>query len=97
MEAHGPPLGISAELLSDPPQILPFESGDLLVLATDGFFEWENVAEEQFGSERLENSVRTNRDQSAAAIISSLYEDVLHFAGGTSQKDDLTAIVIKRL
>jgi serine phosphatase RsbU (regulator of sigma subunit) len=97
MEAHGPPLGISAELLSDPPQILPFERGDLLVLATDGFFEWENAAEEQFGSERLESSVRANRHQSAAAIIASLYEDVLRFAGGTSQKDDLTAIVIKRL
>jgi serine phosphatase RsbU (regulator of sigma subunit) len=97
MEAQGPPLGISPELLSDPPQILPFESGDLLVLATDGFFEWANAAKEQFGSERLENSVRAKRDQSAAEIISSLYQDVLRFADGTPQKDDLTAIVIKRI
>ncbi len=97
MEAQGPPLGISSELLSDPPQILPFESGDLLVLATDGFFEWRNAANEQFASERLENSVRAKREQSAAEIISSLYQDVLRFAGGTAQKDDLTAIVIKRM
>jgi serine phosphatase RsbU (regulator of sigma subunit) len=96
MEAQGPPLGISPQLLSDPPEILPFESGDLLVLATDGFFEWTNAAKEQFGSGRLENSVRANRTQPAAGIISLLYQDVLRFAGGTAQKDDLTAIVIKR-
>jgi len=96
MEAHGPPLGISSELLSDPPQVLPLEPGDLLVLATDGFFEWQNGAGEQFRGERLEESVRANRQRSAAAIIASLYEDVLRFAGGTKQKDDLTAMVIKR-
>jgi len=40
MEAQGLPLGISPDFLSEPPQILPFASGDLLVLAPDGFFEW---------------------------------------------------------
>ncbi|MGB9435992.1 MAG: PP2C family protein-serine/threonine phosphatase [Candidatus Acidiferrum sp.] len=96
MEAQGLPLGISPDFLSEPPQILPFASGDLLVLATDGFFEWANAGEELFGSERLENSIRTNRDKPAAEIISTLYQDVLRFAGGTKQADDLTAIVIKR-
>src|SRR5271169_1824149 len=52
MEAQGLPLGISPEFLSEPPQILPFASGDLLVLTTDGFFEWANAAEELFGSTR---------------------------------------------
>ena len=97
MEAQGLPLGVSSEFVSEPPQILPFVSGDLLVLCTDGFFEWANSTQELFGSERLEQSVRTNRDKPATEIISSLYQDVLNFAGGTSQKDDLTAIVIKRL
>jgi serine phosphatase RsbU (regulator of sigma subunit) len=36
-------------------------------------------------------------DKSAAETISFLYKDVIHFAGGTSQKDDLTAIVFKRI
>jgi hypothetical protein len=31
-----------------------------------------------------------------AWIISILYQDVIRFAGGTSPKDDLTAIVIRR-
>lgn len=97
MEAQGLPLGISPDFFSEPPRTLQFARGDLLLLATDGFFEWANAAEELFGSERLENSVRANRDKPPAEIISILYADVLRFAGGTSQKDDLTAIVIKRI
>jgi serine phosphatase RsbU (regulator of sigma subunit) len=96
MEAQGPPLGISPEFLSEPQKVLPFESGDLLVLATDGFFEWANAEKEMFGSKRLEESVRANRDKPAAEIISELYQDVLKFSNGTEQKDDLTAIVLKR-
>ncbi|MGH9748248.1 MAG: PP2C family protein-serine/threonine phosphatase [Candidatus Acidiferrales bacterium] len=42
MKAHGLPLGISPKLDSDPPQILEMGPGDMLVLATDGFFEWAN-------------------------------------------------------
>jgi len=97
MEAQGLPLGISPDFLSEPPQVLPFASGDLLILCTDGFFEWANASQELFGSDRLENSVRSNRDKTAAEIISTLYQDVLRFAGGTKQADDLTAIVIKRI
>jgi len=95
--AQGLPLGISPEFFSEPPQSLPFAKGDLLALTTDGFFEWANASEELYGSERLENNIRANRDKPSAEIISSLYADVLRFAGGTSQKDDLTAIVIKRI
>jgi serine phosphatase RsbU (regulator of sigma subunit) len=96
MEAQGPPLGISPEFLSEPQKVLPFENGDLLVLATDGFFEWANAGKEMFGSKRLEESVRANRDKPAAEIIAELYKDVLKFSNGTEQKDDLTAIVLKR-
>jgi serine phosphatase RsbU (regulator of sigma subunit) len=96
MEAQGLPLGISPDFFSEPPRTLQFASGDLLLLVTDGFFEWANAAEELFGNERLERTVRGARDKSAAEIISTLDKDVIHFAGGTSQKDDLTAIVIKR-
>jgi serine phosphatase RsbU (regulator of sigma subunit) len=96
MEAHGLPLGISDAFLSDPPHSLELASGDLLLLATDGFFEWENAREEQFGHDRLAQTIRAAREKSAAEIISILHQDVLQFAGGTKQMDDLTAIVLKR-
>jgi len=96
MEAHGLPLGISDAFLSDPPHSLELAPGDLLLLATDGFFEWENAREEQFGHDRLAQTIRAAREKSSAEIISILHQDVLQFAGGTKQMDDLTAIVLKR-
>jgi serine phosphatase RsbU (regulator of sigma subunit) len=97
MEANGLPLGISDAFALDPPYSLELASGDLLLLATDGFFEWANAREERFGTERLGQTVRTAREKSAVEIIASLHQEVLRFAGGTKQMDDLTAIVLKRL
>ncbi len=96
MEAHGLPLGISDSFLSEPPKTLEVGPGDLLLLATDGFFEWANAKEERFGTERLEASLRASCNKPASEIISDLYQNVLKFAGGTKQMDDLTAIVLKR-
>jgi serine phosphatase RsbU (regulator of sigma subunit) len=97
MEAQALPLGVSEVFLSDPPETLDMSPGDLLVLATDGFFEWANEEREHFGTERMSASLRAHCIKPAAEIISSLYQDVLQFAGGTKQMDDLTAIVLKRL
>jgi serine phosphatase RsbU (regulator of sigma subunit) len=97
MEAHGLPLGISDSFLSDPPHTLELAPGDLLLLATDGFFEWANASEERFGTDRLGQTIRAAREKPAAEIISNLHQEVLRFAAGTKQMDDLTAIVLKRL
>jgi len=90
------PLGISPRLISDPPLNLDLHSGDLLVLATDGFFEWANPQGEQFGAERLEEAVRASRHLPPKEIISTIYRAVIEFSGGMKQQDDLTAVIIKR-
>jgi len=94
--AQGPPLGIFPNLSSDPPLILELKTGDLLVLATDGFYEWANAQEEQFGAKRLEETIRASRDLPSGDIISALHRAVVDFSGGTEQQDDLTAVIIKR-
>jgi len=96
MDSQGLPLGLIPDFTSEPPKILDFRSGDLLVLTTDGFFEWANAKEEQFGAKRLEEVVRGSRDKPPAEIISALYKAVIDFSGGTKQNDDLTAVVIKK-
>lgn len=96
MEAHAPPLGILPVLAGDPPANLSLKTGDLILLVTDGFFEWENAAGEQFGSKRLEEAVRAAHGSAPEEIIQKLYRSVLVFAAGSEQKDDLTAVVIKR-
>jgi len=96
MNAQGLPLGISSSLMSDPPKILELNTGDMLVLATDGFFEWANANGEQFGDERLEQTIRASKEMHPSEIIAALYKAVIAFSGGTAQKDDLTAIIVKR-
>lgn len=97
MNAHGLPLGILPSFQSDPPTQLKLLSGDLLLLATDGFFEWENDKGEQFGIRRMEEVIRTFRDSSPRDIVAGLYQAVLNFSNGTRQQDDLTAVIIKRM
>src|SRR6516225_7660019 len=88
------PLGISPQLNSDPPLNFELQPGDLLVLATDGFFEWANAQGEEFGVERLEKAVRASRHLPPREIISTIYGAVVEFSGGTKQQDDLTAVII---
>lgn len=76
---------------------LPMQPGDILILVTDGFFEWANAAGEQFGTDRIFEIVRTHQAGSARHIIERLHESVVQFGGGTPQADDLTVIVVKRL
>jgi serine phosphatase RsbU (regulator of sigma subunit) len=94
--AQGLPLGISSQFVSDPPKLLDLNKGDLLVLATDGFFEWTNGEGEQFGVKRAEETIRKSKEKRPSELISTLYAAVLAFSGGTKQQDDLTAVVIKR-
>jgi serine phosphatase RsbU (regulator of sigma subunit) len=70
--------------------------GDMLVLVTDGFYEWEDPNGEQFGLSRLETVIRESSDDSAEGMIKQLRAAVESFSKGTEQKDDLTAVVLKR-
>ena len=94
--AHDVPLGILPELTAPSSQVVPMEPGDLILLITDGFLEWENAAGEQFGTGRLEKVIRASSHLSPEEIIAALYAGVVEFAAGTTQQDDLTAVVIKK-
>jgi phosphoserine phosphatase RsbU/P len=91
------PLGILPSFVSAPPEILEMHPGDLLVLATDGFFEWANPKGEQFGVSRSGEVIRQAKEKSPRELISALYRRVVEFSEGTEQQDDLTAVVIKRI
>jgi serine phosphatase RsbU (regulator of sigma subunit) len=97
LNAHALPLGILPSFASDPPTRLQLHAGDLVLLATDGFFEWENDQGEQFGVQRMEEVIRASRDIASSEIIARLYDAVTRFSHGTRQQDDLTAVLIKRL
>lgn len=97
LAADGAPLGILSGVSYGDPQVWTMRPGDMMVLVTDGFFEWCNAAGEQYGTERLAEIIIANRDASSETIIEKMYQAVLEFTGGTDQVDDLTAVVIKKL
>jgi len=96
LEAQALPLGILPDLWQAEPVKIRMRPGDIIMLITDGFFEWENGGGEQFGAERLSAVVRQFSHQDPEVIIAELYDSVLKFAQGSPQQDDLTAVLIKR-
>ena len=96
LEAQGIPLGMIAGIEYSGATNGVLEPGDILALATDGFFEWENPEGEQFGIPRMEAIVRDSRDLGSEEIIARLRAAVDEFSRGTKQMDDLTAVVLRR-
>lgn len=97
LPTHGLPLGVMPEIPYDESEKFTLESGDMLIAFTDGFFEWENATPEAFGTQRICDAVRTNREKSSAELIQDVYQSLLDFVQGTKQVDDLTAVIVKKL
>jgi serine phosphatase RsbU (regulator of sigma subunit) len=95
-EAQGIPLGMIAGMTYQDSRLKWLKAGDMIVLVTDGFYEWQNRGSEEFGLQRLKDTIREARDCSADELIGRLYLAVTSFSEGTEQKDDLTVVVIKR-
>ena len=95
-DADDLPLGIMSGVKFDKPREIDFGPGDVLVLTTDGFFEWANPRGEQYGTARMENFLKANHALSPQAFIDELHKSVLVHAEGTEQADDLTAVVIRK-
>ncbi len=68
--------------------------GDMLVLYTDGVTEAFNDREEEFGEERLVESVRRHRDLPPENLLESILQEVTQFSP-RERHDDLTVIVAK--
>jgi serine phosphatase RsbU (regulator of sigma subunit) len=95
-EAQGIPLGMIPGMTYEDSRMKLLNAGDMLVLTTDGFYEWQNPDKEEFGIGRLKETIREARDCSAEEVIDRLYKAVKDFSRGTEQADDLTAVVLKR-
>ena len=76
---------------------LPIDSGQILVLYTDGATEAQSPAGVEYGRSRLVDAVRRSRDRSAREIIDYIYNDIFDWTGGRGSGDDVTFVVIKAL
>ncbi len=70
--------------------------GDILVVVSDGFFEYENAQGEQFGERRVQDVVQAHAAKPTAELVALLMQAVEGFAGAAPQEDDMTAVLVKR-
>jgi sigma-B regulation protein RsbU (phosphoserine phosphatase) len=75
---------------------IPFNSGDLLVIFSDGITEAMNNTEEEFGEQRLIDVILQNKNEPAKDLIEIIIKKVQEFSGIQSQMDDITLVIIKR-
>jgi phosphoserine phosphatase RsbU/P len=73
------------------------ESGDVLVLFSDGVTEAANPADEDFGEERLGSLVESLRNRPASEIVEAIEVAVNDFTQGAPAADDITVVVVRRL
>jgi serine phosphatase RsbU (regulator of sigma subunit) len=96
LEAQGIPLGMIAGIQYGQGIEGTLEKGDFIALMTDGFYEWANAKDEEFGVHRLEEVLQLAHASSAEEMITSLRSAVEDFCQGTEQLDDLTVVILKR-
>lgn len=96
LEARGIPLGIT-DMIELEEKSLPLQSGDILVLYTDGVTEAMNESETVFGEERLTRLILDCRALPARDIVRKVEDEILLFSGDQPQFDDLTLVVMKVL
>ena len=74
------------------------ETGETLLLYTDGVTEAFDRAGAAFGDQRLQNWFAQSRvERGAAAIVDDLVSEVHAFVSGAQASDDLTCLVLNRL
>jgi sigma-B regulation protein RsbU (phosphoserine phosphatase) len=74
---------------------IPFQSGDLFVFYTDGFPEAMNKTMEEFGEERLCQTIQNYAHGTAAEIMDGVFAEMRLFVGKAKQHDDMTIVVVK--
>jgi serine phosphatase RsbU (regulator of sigma subunit) len=91
------PLGVDEYAKDDGPLPMNLESGDLIVLLTDGFYEFQNRSGELFGPERVAKIILEHHHLTARQLLDHLLEATQRFADGAPQLDDMTGLIVRRL
>jgi sigma-B regulation protein RsbU (phosphoserine phosphatase) len=71
------------------------ESGQVIMIGTDGIWEMRNQAGEMFGKKALMEIIRNNQTASARQIVDTVTDELERFRGDEAPEDDITMVVIK--
>jgi phosphoserine phosphatase RsbU/P len=91
---HGPALGLFKESVY-PTCRCPVETGDSIVLFTDGLYEATNPAGEEYGLDRLLATVQQRSPLPMPRLFDAILEDVQKLAGTREFEDDVCLLGVE--
>jgi sigma-B regulation protein RsbU (phosphoserine phosphatase) len=96
LKAPGVPLGLLEESTYD---AHPFrlQTGDTLILASDGATDAMDVEERIYDPERFLESIRRHITRDVSGLVKSLYTDITEFTGSAEVNDDITIVALRKL
>jgi PAS domain S-box-containing protein len=94
LRSTGPPLALFSESKFFVNKDVVLNSGETVVLLTDGITESTTPEGNQFGTERVLNYVRSHRHERAQEIANGLYHAAREYVRNDPQDDDITSVVI---
>lgn len=97
LKGPGVALGVDDTMEYEENQISGLSKGHIAVLYTDGIWEAQNNAGEQFGKENLKTLLRRHKDLSAKELLNVLMAASSEFQSDAERQDDATLIIVKFL
>ena len=91
------PLGYMNQTDLKDASVIEMAPGDILGLISDGIYEYENPAGEQFGQAGLANIIDGNSDGSMDELVQMIMQAAYDHGGPVPQADDITIVLIRRL
>ena len=73
------------------------EPGDVLVLLSDGIYEYESKQGVQFGEDRVARLLKYHHRLPMVELSKQIMAATLEHGEGTCQKDDITLVLVRRL
>jgi phosphoserine phosphatase RsbU/P len=96
LEAGGPVVGL-LEFAPYGQETVRLESGDTIIIFSDGVSEALNTEGDEFGDARLQAIAISLVEATAQTIVDRIIADVRAFTRGAPQSDDITVMVIRYL
>jgi sigma-B regulation protein RsbU (phosphoserine phosphatase) len=100
MASGNPPIGTRDLRLVDEQIIFPEEkrklnSGDKLLLYTDGVFEYQNHQGEFYGNEQFHQKLKELKDSPVSDLVDMQFQALMEFGNGVAPKDDISLLGIE--
>ncbi|HDM37716.1 MAG TPA: serine/threonine-protein phosphatase, partial [Candidatus Omnitrophica bacterium] len=76
-------------------ELINLSKGDVLLFYTDGVTEARDTKAQEFGLDRLKDTLKTYHHQTAPLILDGIKSELKNFSKKAPQHDDITLIVLK--